>query len=95
METTGIEAAFHKSEELREIDWQEKETFPMCRLLGDFRGEFHDICGIPVLAKCLDPNSDAGGLLDQGSSGLNAVMALWRHLGFSHLDPFRLLSRPS
>jgi hypothetical protein len=49
METTGIEVAFHKSEELREIDWQKKETFLCADFLADFRGEFHDICGIPVL----------------------------------------------
>src|SRR5579872_7465915 len=27
LETAGIEVAFHKSEELREIDWREKEIF--------------------------------------------------------------------
>ena len=43
LETAGIEVAFHKAEELREINWQEKETFLYADFLADFRGEFHDI----------------------------------------------------
>lgn len=43
LETSGIEVAFHKSQELQEIDWQEKETFLYVDFLADFRGEFHDI----------------------------------------------------
>ena len=76
METAGIEVAFHKSEELREINWQEKETFLYADLLADFRGEFHDIRGDSSFAKCSDPNSYtasqklAGELLDKGSPGV-------------------------
>jgi hypothetical protein len=76
LETAGIEVAFHKSEELREINWQEKETFLYADYLSDFRGEFHDIRGDSALAKWLDPNSYAtsqklaGKLLEMGSAGV-------------------------
>ena len=56
-ETAGIEVVFHKSEELREINWQEKEAFLYADFLADFRGEFHDIRDDSRFAKCLDPNS--------------------------------------
>jgi RES domain-containing protein len=76
LETAGIEVAFHKAEELREINWQEKETFLYADFLADIRGEFHDICNDSRFAKCLDPNSYAasqklaGELLDKGSAGV-------------------------
>ncbi len=73
LETAGIEVAFHKSEELREINWQEKEAFVYADFWVDFRGQFHDIRGDSRFAKCLDPDSYAtsqklaGELLDKGS----------------------------
>ena len=76
LETAGIEVAFHKAEELREINWQEKETFLYADFLADFRGEFHDIRNDSRFAKCLDPESYsasqklAGELLDKGSAGV-------------------------
>jgi RES domain len=76
LETAGIEVAFHKAEELREINWQEKETFIYADFLADFRGEFHDIRDDSRFAKCLDPESYdafqslAGELLDKGSAGV-------------------------
>jgi RES domain-containing protein len=76
LETAGTEVAFHKSEELREISWQEKETFLYADFLADFRGEFHDIRGDPHFAKCLAPNSYTASqklariLLDTGSAGV-------------------------
>jgi len=76
LETAGIEVAFHKAEELREINWQEKETFLYTDFLADFRGEFHDIRDDSRFAKCSDPNSYAtsqklaGELLDKGSAGV-------------------------
>jgi hypothetical protein len=76
LETAGIEVAFHKAEELREINWQEKETFLYADFLADFRGEFHDIRSDSRFAKCLDPESYsasqklAGELLDKGSAGV-------------------------
>ena len=75
LETAGIEVVFHKSEELREINWQEKETFLYADFLADFRGQFHDIRGDSRFANCLNPDSYAasqklaGELLDKGSAG--------------------------
>ena len=85
LETAGIEVAFHKSEELREINWQEKETFLYAGFLAGFRGEFNDIRGGSGFAKCLDPNRYApsqklaGELLDKGSPGV--VYPSVRHSG--------------
>ncbi len=76
LETAEIEVAFHKSEELREIDWQEKETFLYVDFLADFRGEFHDIRGDSRFGECLDPDSYTASqklareLLDKGSAGI-------------------------
>jgi len=76
LETAGAEVAFHKSEELREINWQEKETFMYADFLADFRAEFHDIRDDPRFSKCLDPNSYTASqklahqLLEAGSTGV-------------------------
>jgi len=92
-ETAGIEVAFHKSEELREINWQEKETFLYADFLADFRGEFHDLRGDSRFAKCLDPNSNtasqklASDLLDAGSAGV--VYPSVRHSGGTCIACFR------
>ena len=93
LETAGVEVAFHKSEELREINWQEKETFLYADFLADFRGEFHDIREDFGFAKCLDPNSYAASqklakeLLDQGSAGV--VYPSVRHSGGTCIACFR------
>jgi hypothetical protein len=93
LETAGIEVAFHKSEELREINWQEQETFLYADFLADFRGEFHDIRGDPRFVRCLDPNSYAtsqklaGELLDKGSAGI--VYPSVRHSGGTCIACFR------
>lgn len=92
-ETAGIEVAFHKSEELREINWQEKETFLYADFLADFRGEFHDIRRDSRFAKCLDPDSYrasqklAQELLDSGSVGV--VYPSVRHNGGTCISCFR------
>lgn len=76
LETAGIEVAFHKSEELREINWQEKEIFLYVDFLADFRGEFHDLRGDSRFVECLDANSYMASqklsreLLDRGSAGV-------------------------
>ena len=76
LETAGIEVAFHKAEELREINWQEKETFLYAAFLADFRGEFHDIRGDRRFSKCLDLDSYTASqklaqqLLETGSAGV-------------------------
>lgn len=93
LETAGIEVAFHKSEELREVNWQEKEMFLYADFLADFRGEFHDIRGDSRFAKCLDPNSYATShklaaeLLDKGSTGV--VYPSVRHSGGTCIACFR------
>lgn len=76
LQAAGIEVAFHKSEELREINWQEKETFLYVDFLADFRGEFHDIRKDSRFSECLDPGSYvtsqklAQQLLDSESAGI-------------------------
>jgi RES domain-containing protein len=93
VETAGIEVAFHKSEELREINWQEKETFLYADFLADFRGEFHDIRGDSGFAKCLDPDSYmasqklAQQLLDTESAGI--IYPSVRHSGGTCITCFR------
>jgi len=93
LETAGIEVAFHKSEELREINWQEKETFLYSDFLADFRGEFHDIRGNPRYAKFLNPNNYTASqklaheLVDAGSAGV--VYPSVRHNGGTCVACFR------
>jgi hypothetical protein len=93
LETAGIEVAFHKSEELQEINWQEKEAFLYSDFLADFRGEFHDLRGNRRFAKCLDPNSYtasqklADELLDTGSAGV--IYPSVRHSGGTCIACFR------
>jgi hypothetical protein len=93
LKTAGIEVAFHKSEELREINWQEKETFLYADFLADFRGEFHDIRIDSRFAKCLDPNSYTASqklaqeLLDKRSAGI--VYPSVRHNGGTCIACFR------
>ena len=51
------EVAFHKSQELQEINWQDEEVATYADYLADFRADFHDIRGESEFAKCLDPGS--------------------------------------
>jgi RES domain-containing protein len=93
LETAGIEVAFHKSEELREINWREKEAFLYADFLADFRGEFHDIRGDSRFGKCLDPENYrasqklAQELLDTESAGV--VYPSVRHNGGTCISCFR------
>ena len=74
--TSEQEAAYHKQQELKEIKWQEEESFSYVDFLADFRGEFHDIRDDARLEGCLDAVSHkssqhlAGQLLEQGSAGI-------------------------
>ena len=76
LETSGIEVAFHKAQELQEIDWPEKENFTYVDFLADFRGEFHDIREDSRFVDCLAPGSYAVSqrlareLLDTGAAGI-------------------------
>jgi hypothetical protein len=93
LETSGIEVAFHKSQELQEINWQEKETFTYVEFLADFRGEFHDIRRDSRFVKCLDPNRYTASqklaheLLEAGSAGI--VYPSVRHRGGTCMACFR------
>ena len=75
-ETSELEVAYHKSKELQEINWLEKETFTYVDFLADFRGAFHDIRNDKRFGNCLDANSYntsqnlARELLERGSAGI-------------------------
>jgi hypothetical protein len=93
LEIAGIEVAFHKSEELREINWQEKEKFLYVDYLADFRGGFHDLRKDSRFAACLDPDNYSASqklareLLDVGSAGI--VYPSVRHRGGTCVACFR------
>lgn len=93
LRTARAEIAFHKSLELREIDWREPETFAFDDYLADFRADFHDIRDNAAHAGCLDPDSYlesqklAGELLAAGSAGI--VYPSVRHKGGTCVVCFR------
>jgi hypothetical protein len=74
--TSELEVAYHRSQELKEIRWTEKEDFHYVNFLADFRGEFHDLRGASAFTDCLDPTSYkasqrlASVLLEAGSTGV-------------------------
>ena len=76
LETAEAEIAFHKAQELIEINWQESETFTVHDYLADFRTDFHDIRGDARYLDCLEPTSYdnsqklAKELLASGSAGI-------------------------
>jgi hypothetical protein len=92
-ETSELEVAYHKSKELKEIHWQEKEIFSYVDFLADFRGTFHDIRGGARFGDCLDAHSYkasqrlAGELLERGSAGV--VYPSLRHKGGTCIACFR------
>lgn len=57
LKTSQAEVAYHKQQELIEIDWEEPETFSFVDYRADFRGSFHDIRGDKKYTGCLDPVS--------------------------------------
>ena len=93
LRTAQAEVAFHKTQELQEIDWQEQEVTTYADYLADFRAEFHDIREDKLFANCLDPASYASSqtlardLLKQGSVGI--VYPSVRHNGGTCLVCFR------
>ena len=92
-ETSELEVAYHKSRELQEIKWQEKEIFSYVDFLADFRGTFHDIRGDARFGDCLDPGSYkasqrlARELVEGGSAGV--VYPSVRHKGGTCIACFR------
>jgi RES domain-containing protein len=93
LETSQAEVAFHKAQELQEINWQNEEVVTYADYLADFRADFHDIRGDSEFAKCLDPGSYqnsqrlAQELLKEGSPGI--VYPSVRHKGGTCLACFR------
>ncbi len=91
--TSEMEVAYHRSEELKEVHWTEKEVFTYVDFLADFRGEFHDLRGATKFADCLDPSSYqasqrlASELLEAGSAGV--VYPSVRHSGGVCIGCFR------
>ena len=76
LKTATAEVAFHKAEELREIEWSEPETFEMTEYLSDFTAAFHDVRGQQGFTSVLSPTSYtasqalARNLLSEGSAGI-------------------------
>jgi hypothetical protein len=93
LDTAQREIAFHKAQELLEIDWREPETFVFHDYLADFRADFHDIRGDRRYSGCLDPESYtksqklARDLLGKGSPGI--VYPSVRHSGGTCIACFR------
>jgi len=91
--TSELEVAYHRSQELKEIRWAEREVFTYVDFLADFRGEFHDLRGATRFANCLDPSSYkasqrlASELLEAGSAGV--VYPSVRHAGGVCIGCFR------
>jgi hypothetical protein len=91
--TFELEVAYHRSQELREVRWAEREVFTYVDFLADFRGEFHDLRGATPIADCLDPSSYkasqrlASELLPAGSAGV--VYPSVRHAGGVCIGCFR------
>jgi hypothetical protein len=91
--TSEYEVAYHKGQELQEIDWQEEETFVYIDFLADFRGEFHDIRRDKRFAESLNPDSYKDSqrlgveLLRDGAAGL--VYPSVRHKGGICIACFR------
>ena len=79
-ETSIAEVAFHKLEQLREVDWPHEEISTCDDYLADFAAEFHDLRGGATrfarflrpgpIPGCYRPSQQlAAGLLEQGSNG--------------------------
>jgi hypothetical protein len=91
--TSEVEVAYHRSQELKEVRWAEREVFTYVDFLADFRGEFHDLRGATPFANCLDPSSYkasqqlASDLLEAGSAGV--VYPSVRHAGGVCIGCFR------
>jgi hypothetical protein len=93
LQSAQAEVAFHKAQELLEINWTEPETFTFDDYLADFRAEFHDIRGDAGFADCLSPTAYtksqqlARELLASGSAGI--VYPSVRHSGGTCISCFR------
>jgi RES domain-containing protein len=76
LETSLVEAAYHRQLWLQEVDWREEDVSDYADYLADFRAEFHDIRGLKEFADCCDPASYVASqklgaeLLRLGSAGI-------------------------
>jgi RES domain-containing protein len=80
-ETSIAEVAFHKLEQLREVDWPHEEISTCDDYLADFAAEFHDLRGgvsrfarflkPGPIPECYQPSQQlAAGLLELGANGI-------------------------
>ena len=80
-DTSIAEVAFHKLEQLREVDWPYEEISTCDDYLADFAAEFHDLRGDTMrftrflkpgpIPECYQPSQQlAAGLLEQGANGI-------------------------
>jgi RES domain len=76
LETSQVEAAYHRRLWLHEAGWDEEDVAEYADYLADFRAEFHDLRGAHERRDWLSPESYAasqvlaGELLDLGSAGI-------------------------
>lgn len=80
-ETSAMEAAFHKLQQLEEVDWEREEVSTYDDYLSDFAAEFHELTGtkpqhrkylkpFPVPACYAEPQQLAADLLARQSNGI-------------------------
>ncbi len=97
-ETSIAEVAFHKTEQLREVDWKFEETSTYDDYLADFAADFHDLRGnssrlrkylkpAPIPQCYRDSQQLAVDLLMRGSNGI--VFPSVRHNGGTCVVCFR------
>ena len=90
-ETSIAEVAFHKLEQLREIDWKFEEVSTCDDYLADFATQFHDLRGVspgfrkhlkpgPIPECYREPQQLAAELLERGSNGI-VYPSVRRHSG--------------
>lgn len=96
--TSVAEVAFHKREQLREINWPDEEISTCDDYLADFSAAFHDLGGTgtrfrkflqpgPIPACYAEPQRLAADLLEQGANGI--VYPSVRRAGGTCLACFR------
>jgi RES domain-containing protein len=87
-ETSIAEVAFHKIEQLREVDWKFEEVSTCDDYLADFAAEFHDLRGDrPQFRKYLKPGPIPG--CYQGSQQLAADLLMRGANGIVYPSPRR------
>jgi hypothetical protein len=92
-QTSQVEVAYHRSKELIEIDWREKEIFEYVDFLADLRSELYDIRNDTRFKSSLNPDSYrasqrlAEDLLDRGAAGV--IYPSVRHRGGTCIACFR------